>query len=64
VRSSSGTRIAFPVSVQTILIPHYKQRRKRVEVAASKLGNFALHAHARLPRHERVAYHIGTTNEP
>ena len=63
MRSSSGTRIAFPVSVQTILIPH-EQRRKRVEVAASKLGNFALQAHARLPRHERVAYHIGTTNEP
>ena len=63
MRSSSGTRIAFPVSVQTILIPH-EQRRKRVEVAASKLGNFALQAHPRLPRHERVAYHIGTTNEP
>ena len=47
MRSSSGTRIAFPVSVQTILIPH-EQRRKRVEVAASKLGNFALQAHPHL----------------
>jgi hypothetical protein len=24
----------------------------------------ALHAHASLPRHEQVAYHIRTTNEP
>ena len=44
------------------LIPH-EQRRKRVEIASSKLGNFTLHAHARLPRHVRAAYHIRATNE-
>jgi hypothetical protein len=54
---------AKEVSVQTIQIPH-EQRRKRLEVASSKLGNFTFHAHARLPCHERVAYPIGTTNEP
>jgi hypothetical protein len=35
---------AKELSVQTILIPH-EQRRKRVEVASSKLGNFTFHAH-------------------
>jgi hypothetical protein len=34
---------AKEVSVQTILIPH-EQRRKRVEVASSKQGNFTFHA--------------------
>jgi hypothetical protein len=48
--------------VQTILIPH-EQRRKRCEVASSKLGNFTFHAHARLPRHVQAAYHARTTNE-
>ena len=53
---------AKEVSVQAILIPH-EQRRKRVEVASSKLGNFTFLAHARLPRHVQAAYHIRTTNE-
>jgi hypothetical protein len=41
------------------LIPH-EQRRKRI----GELGNFAFHPHARLPRHEQVAYHIRSTNGP
>ena len=53
---------AKEVSVQAILIAH-DQRRKLGEVAASKLGNFALEAHARLPRHDKAADHIRTTNE-
>jgi|ERR1700684_2241651 hypothetical protein len=53
---------AKEVSVQAILIAH-EQRRKRGESAASKLGNFALQAHAPIPRHEQVAYRVRTTNE-
>jgi hypothetical protein len=62
IRKGLLLQAAKEVSVQTILIPH-EQRRKGVEVASSKLGNFTFHAHARLPRNERVVYHIGTTNE-
>lgn len=53
---------AKEVSVQTVLIPH-EQRRKRVEVASSKLGNFTFHAHASLPRQVQAACDIRTTNE-
>jgi hypothetical protein len=45
------------------LIPH-EQRRKRIGGASSKLDNVAFYPHARLPRHEQVAYHIRSTNEP